>query len=223
MKNKIAGILGLVLAALVVFTVLKASCDADSIIALAIPGGEVPSFPAGFWLTEVKPKPLGTIDKPEDVVVGTITTAGAQVSDNTMVMTYYEPSTNQLSYYSYDLPYHGPWYLKPDGQGQFIMMKRWTGWEFNGTLGASTGGYAGTLEFVYFNDLFGIRGFNPHIAASAITPYEDPFSEVTAGAGLNFDLFPEHTNLRLGIHYGTNFKGDHGLFALLTSEIFSFD
>ncbi|MFA5375991.1 MAG: hypothetical protein WC455_09630 [Dehalococcoidia bacterium] len=223
MANKIAGICGIILAALVVVVVLRASCAADSIINLAIPGSSVPTIPSGFWLTEVKPKPLGTIDKPEDVEVGTIITAGAQVSDDTMVISYYEPSTNQLSYFSYDLPYHGPWYLKPDGQGQFIMMKRWTGWEFNGTLGASTGGYAGTLEFVYFNDLFGIRGFNPHIAASAMTPYEDPFSEVTAGVGLNFDLFPEHTNLRLGIHYGTDFKGDHGLFALLTSEIFSFD
>ena len=223
MANKIAGILGLLLAVLLVVVVLKASCAADSIINLAVPGSSVPGIPSDFWLQTVKPKPLGSVDKPEGMPVVTVTTAGGQVSGNTMVMTYYEPSTNQLSYYSFDLPYHGPWYLKPGEEGQFIIMKKWAGWEFNGTLGASTAGYAGTLEFLYFNDLFGIRGFNPHVSIMGATPYQNPFDTVYVGAGLNFDLFPEHTNLRIGAHYATNFRGDHGLFATLSTEIFSFD
>lgn len=154
--------------------------------------------------------------------VDTLITAGGLIEEGHFAMTEVDPVTQNINVVHYDLPHHGPAKIEPNEDGGFTVSQRAVGLELGGTLGVSTKGWAGTLEVVYFNDLFGVDDLNPHIALSAVSSY-DKWDDIQAGIGLDFDVLPDYTNMRANIHYTTDFSGEHGVTLMLTTELFSVD
>lgn len=154
--------------------------------------------------------------------VDTVITAGGQIEDGHLVFTEMDPETHLVHVTHYDLPQHGPTTFAPLQGGGFVISQKAVGAELSGTIGVSTRGWSGTLEVVYFNDLFGIDDLNPHIAVSCVSSYED-LSDIQVGIGLDFDLFPDYTNFRGTVHYTTDFSDESGVTFMVTTEIFSID
>ena len=211
---------------LVVFLLLcgKPSCNRDSNLISAL-RGLVPHFSLND-ITNLLPDPTIIIDdviEPDTIAViediedlPTNPVHGGTISENEFQIVVADPELNIGHIIKFDMPHHGSfhWEFKPDGR--LVAYKDRFGFEFNGTLGGSLRGPSGTVELFFANDVFGIDDFNLHAAFSLESDYND-FGDIRIGGGINADLFPDHTNLRLGVHHNGNFT------IMLTTEIFSFD
>jgi hypothetical protein len=234
--KSIVGKIVFVVALLVIFFFIcgKPSCNRSGISLFASLGGLIPHFSLND-ITNLLPDPTIIIDdvmEPDTIAViedieslPTNPVHGGIISENEMQIVVVDPVLNIGHILQFNMPHHGSFHWEFSPSGELIAYKDRFGFEFNGTLGSSLRGPVGTIELLFANDVFDLDDFNLHAAVSLESNYND-FKDLYVGIGIDVDLFPDHTNLRFGIHPMRaleNFPEKGHISFMLSTEIFSFD
>lgn len=233
--KSIAGKIATIVILLVVFFLIcgKPSCGKGTNLFASLKGF-IPHFSLND-ITDLLPDPTIIIDdvmEPDTIAIiedieslPTNPVHGGIISENEMQIVVVDPVLNIGHILQFNMPHHGSFHWEFSPSGELIAYKDRFGFEFNGTLGSSLRGPVGTIEFLFANDVFGLDDFNLHAAVSLESNYSD-FEDLHVGIGIDVDLFPDHTNLRFGVHPMRaleNFPEKGHIAFMLTTEIFSFD